>query len=69
MSSLFDADDLERARRLHGDDLDKLPFGVIGVDRKGVILEYNRYERSMAGIGERSVVGTICVARNPVEEA
>jgi photoactive yellow protein len=57
MASSFESVDIDKALRLAGDDLDNLPFGVIVVDRKGVILEYNRYERSLAGIGDRSVVG------------
>jgi len=57
MASMFESGDVDKALRLVGDDLDNLPFGVITVDRKGVILEYNRYERSLAGIGDRSVIG------------
>ncbi len=57
MSPMFSESDLDKARTLTGEDLDQLPFGVIVVDRKGTILEYNAYERSMAGMGSRDVIG------------
>jgi len=57
MSAKFSEPDLVKARTLSGEDLDQLPFGVIVVDRKGTILEYNEYERSMAGMGNRNVIG------------
>jgi len=57
MSPIFSESDLDKARTLTGEDLDNLPLGVIVVDRKGTILEYNAYERSMAGMGERNVTG------------
>lgn len=57
MSSPFNAFDLERAKRLHGDDLDVLPFGVIVVDKDGFVVEYNAYEREMAHMGVRPVIG------------
>jgi photoactive yellow protein len=53
----FDPFDLEKAKTLTGGDLDALPFGVIVVDRSGEILEYNAYERQLAGMGERTIVG------------
>ena len=53
----FDPVDLERAKRLHGENLDVLPFGVIVVDKDGTIVEYNAYEREMAQIGARPVIG------------
>lgn len=57
MSSRFNAVDLEQAKRLHGDDLDVLPFGVIVVDKDGIVVEYNAYEREMAHMGARPVIG------------
>ncbi len=57
MTSAFDAFDLQKIQRLHGEELDAAPFGVIVVDRSGTILEYNAYERSMAGLGTRTVIG------------
>ncbi len=53
----FSPFDLERASRLTGGDLDALPFGVIVVDRKGTILEYNAYESDMARISRERVIG------------
>ena len=43
MSPIFSESDLDKARTLTGEDLDNLPLGVIVVDRKGTILEYNAY--------------------------
>jgi photoactive yellow protein len=57
LTSAFDAFDLQKIQRLHGEELDAAPFGVIVVDRSGTILEYNAYERSMAGLGTRTVIG------------
>lgn len=54
---MFDPFDLEKARRVFGEDLDALPFGVIVVDRTGKIIEYNTYEREMAAMDGRDVVG------------
>lgn len=57
MTSAFDAYDLDKVQRLEHDELDAAPFGVIVVDRHGTILEYNAYERSLTGLGDRSVIG------------
>ncbi len=57
MTSAFNADDLEKIQQLHGTELDSAPFGVIVVDRAGTILEYNAYERTLAGLGSRPVIG------------
>jgi photoactive yellow protein len=53
----FDPFDLDKAKRLTGGDLDALPFGVIVVDRTGTILEYNAYERQLANMGARQMIG------------
>ncbi len=53
----FDPFDLDKAKRLTGGDLDALPFGVIVVDRSGTILEYNAYERQLANMGDRTMIG------------
>ncbi len=57
MAATFDPFDLEKAHRLTGGDLDALPFGVIVVDRQGTILEYNAYERALANMGARQMIG------------
>jgi photoactive yellow protein len=57
LSTTFDPFDLEKAHRLTGGDLDALPFGVIVVDRAGNILEYNAYERELANMGDRKMIG------------
>jgi photoactive yellow protein len=49
--------DLEKIARLTGGELDELPFGVVVVDREGIILEYNTYEREMASMGTRKLIG------------
>lgn len=57
MSVDFRPFDLEKALTLTGGDLDALPVGIIVVARDGTILEYNAYERALAGIGERPIAG------------
>lgn len=57
MTGAFNAFDLEKIQRLHGEELDSAPFGVIVVDRSGTIIEYNAYERNLAGLGVRAVIG------------
>jgi photoactive yellow protein len=57
MTGAFDGYDLERIQRVQSEQLDAAPFGVIVVDRSGIILEYNAYERSLAGLGNRNVIG------------
>jgi photoactive yellow protein len=57
LSASFDPFDLEKAKTLTGGDLDALPFGVIAVDRTGTILDYNTYERTLAGMGDRTIIG------------
>jgi DNA processing protein len=48
---------LELARASAAVDIDDLPFGVIVVDRKGTILEYNRYESELTGFKRERVIG------------
>jgi len=57
VSATFEPFDLDRAKSLVGDELDALPFGVIVVDRKGTILEYNAYESEFAGFARARVLG------------
>jgi photoactive yellow protein len=45
------------ARAVADGDVDTLPFGVIVVDRKGTILEYNAYESEMTGFSRGRVLG------------
>jgi len=51
----FAAFDLERASLV--ESIDALPFGVIVVDRAGLILEYNSYESQLAGLARERVLG------------
>jgi photoactive yellow protein len=55
--SRFDAGDFLRAQTLHGEALDALPFGVITLDRKGTIVEYNLYESNLSGLRHDDVIG------------
>jgi photoactive yellow protein len=55
--SAFRAYDLAKIQNLHDAELDAAPFGVIVVDANGTILEYNAYERSLAALGDRNVIG------------
>jgi len=57
VNATFEPFDLDRAKSLVGDELDALPFGVIVVDRKGTILEYNAYESDFAGFTRAHVLG------------
>jgi len=50
-------EDLGRIREMSAVDLDALPFGVIRVDKHGVITAYNAFESHAAG-REARVVGT-----------
>ena len=54
MSESFKSFDLAKASAV--DNIDELPFGVIVVDRKGTILEYNRYESDMTGFSRERVL-------------
>jgi len=49
--------DLEKVQQFREAELDAAPFGMIVVDRIGTILEYNAYERSLAHLGNRAVIG------------
>lgn len=53
----LDDDDLERVTNLSSRELDALPYGVIRVDRHGVVTAYNAFESRAAGIPPTCVVG------------
>jgi photoactive yellow protein len=55
--SAFQAYDFEKIQLLRHEELDAAPFGIIIVDAAGTILDYNAYERSLAHLGNRDVVG------------
>ena len=57
MNDTFSPFHLEQAMTLTGGDLDKLPIGVIVIARDGTILEYNAYERNLAQMGTREIIG------------
>ena len=54
MTDSFKSFDLAQASAV--ENIDELPFGVIVVDRKGNIVEYNRYESDMTGFSRERVV-------------
>jgi len=54
VSDAFKSFDLAQASAV--ENVDELPFGVIVVDRKGTILEYNRYESDMTGFTRERVI-------------
>ncbi len=37
--------------------LDELPFGVLQLDNKGKVLNYNEYESGLSGLQKRNVIG------------
>ncbi|RTL64376.1 MAG: phosphonate transporter [Hyphomicrobiales bacterium] len=39
------------------EDLDQLPFGVIGFDREGIVRQYNAWEAKAAGLTQSRVIG------------
>jgi len=39
------------------DELDALPFGIIHLDEKGMVLDYNSYEADLARLPKEHVVG------------
>jgi photoactive yellow protein len=52
----FDAPDLAaRIERLSRDELDRLPFGVILLDRTGIVLFYSETEARQSGFGRRPI--------------
>lgn len=54
----FDSPELfETLHTLTNEELDALPFGVIGFDREGIIQRYNAHESSMAHFEADTVLG------------
>jgi len=48
---------LETVRHLSPEELDELPFGVVKVDREGVVVAYNRSEARLARRRPEEVIG------------
>ena len=62
----FDAPDLAaRIEQLSQDELDHLPFGVILLDRAGVVLFYSAYESRQSGYGQPIGKNFFEISRNP----
>ncbi|MET0706726.1 MAG: hypothetical protein ABWY82_07760 [Tardiphaga sp.] len=49
---------LAELQTMSADALDRLPFGVIGLDRSGVAKIYNATEGRMAGLAREAVLGS-----------
>jgi photoactive yellow protein len=49
--------EIERIQGLGENELDRLPFGAIRLDRDGTILSYNRTEAELSGRRKESVLG------------
>ena len=49
--------EIERIQNYGEDDLDKLPFGAIRLDREGKILSFNQAEVDITGRKKENVVG------------
>jgi len=39
------------------EQLDELPFGVVRMDHRGVVVDYNRFESEVSGLPDHRVVG------------
>jgi photoactive yellow protein len=52
-----DPDAFERLEAMTDDELDALPFGVVGMDGQGYAIRYNRHESELAGLSQRRVIG------------
>ena len=53
----MDVVDAQRILGLREDEIDALPFGLIGVDADGTIEQYNAYESRLARLSKDRVLG------------
>ena len=53
----FDDVGLNELEELNDDELDTLPFGVIGMSEDGIVEIYNQTESRLAGLSRERVVG------------
>lgn len=56
-STVFESVTLDELTAMDDAALDSLPFGVVGLDRHGVVEVYNATEASRAGLKQRNVIG------------
>ncbi|MDX7950268.1 hypothetical protein P7D22_03625 [Lichenihabitans sp. Uapishka_5] len=56
-SSGFAAISIQRLDALRSDEMDALPFGVVGLDAAGLVEVYNSTESKLAGIPQSIVIG------------
>lgn len=50
-------EDIDRLRAMSEEELDALPFGLIRLDREGVISGFNAYESDASGYARNDVIG------------
>lgn len=55
--TLFESVTLAALSAMSDVALDSLPFGVVGLERNGVVEIYNATEASLAGLKQRNVIG------------
>lgn len=51
------ADILDDLGDATADQLDDLPFGVVRMDRQGIVADYNRFESNLSGLTPDRVIG------------
>lgn len=54
----FEAITLDTLRTLGSEQLDALPFGVVGLSDEGIVEVYNATEARLAGLQREGVIGT-----------
>ena len=57
MSTAFEEIDLHALARMPLEQVDRLPFGVVGLDAASLVVVYNETEAQMAGLDRDSVIG------------
>lgn len=56
-SIAFEDIELSRLMGMRPEDLDGLPFGIVGLDADGVVVIYNATEARLAGLDVDAVIG------------
>ena len=54
----FEAISIDTLLSIEADQLDALPFGVVGLSTEGIVEIYNATEAQLAGLQRDSVIGT-----------
>jgi photoactive yellow protein len=53
----FDDIEMSSLATMGDEELDRLPFGVVGLEKDGLVLIYNATEARLAGLAPKSVIG------------